>query len=103
MSAMGRQRPDRRDAALVRVSSAIPSIVVVGLGIRRCIFRGCQTKGSGMSGLSDYELLDLFNEYLNASAYHFMNFLTVYFAFLVTTYLIGRKLTPSMIMILIGL
>jgi hypothetical protein len=56
-----------------------------------------------MTGLGDYELLDLLNEYINAAAFHFMNFLALYFAFLFASYTVGKELNRTMLIIIIGL
>ncbi|MCZ6894708.1 MAG: hypothetical protein O7H40_11770 [Gammaproteobacteria bacterium] len=53
--------------------------------------------------LSDYELIEMLNAYLNASGDHFMNFISVLFAFLVVIYLVGDKLSKPMLGIIVGL
>ena len=46
-----------------------------------------------MEQLSTYELLDLFATYGTAAGSHFMNFVTVFFAFVAAGYFIASKLT----------
>jgi hypothetical protein len=42
--------------------------------------------------MADYELLSLWNEWGIAGATHYMNFVTVLFAFLIVVYLVGDKI-----------
>ncbi|MGR8946824.1 MAG: hypothetical protein ACU84Q_02175 [Gammaproteobacteria bacterium] len=53
--------------------------------------------------LSDFELIEMFNEYLNATGFHFMNFITALFGFLLVVYLVGDKLPRALLIIVITL
>ena len=45
-----------------------------------------------MKNLTDYEVLNLFDTYVNSTSEYFMQFVPVYFAFLLAAYLVGGKL-----------
>ena len=49
-----------------------------------------------MQNLSDYEVLELLDTYIHSTSDYFMQFLSVYFAYLLAVWLVGRKLSPNM-------
>lgn len=55
------------------------------------------------SPLTDFELIEMFNEYLNATGFHFMNFITALFGFLLVVYLVGDKLPRILLIIVVVL
>ena len=55
-----------------------------------------------MDQLSNYELLDLLTTYGSDGAGHFMNFLTVFSAFLVAGYILAGKLGRTTLLQLIA-
>ena len=56
-----------------------------------------------MNNLTDYEVLDLFDTYVHSAADYVMSFLTVYFAYLLTVYLVGNRLSPKMVTVMVFL
>ncbi len=51
--------------------------------------------------MTEYEMVDLYLGFRNSAATSFMDFITALFALLVTAYVVGQKLTRSMVVIII--
>lgn len=45
-----------------------------------------------MNSLTDYEVLNLFDTYVNSTSEYFIQFVAIYFAYLLAAYLLGNKL-----------